>query len=116
LYESYYRKAQQVRQLVLQDFETAFAQHNIDVLLHPTAPTSAFPLSQKLNPVAMYVNDIMTIPASMAGTPFAAPSHQSLLAHTQACHRTTSHICAYLAAQCTAQATPWSAACGPLSG
>ncbi|ELR22159.1 aspartyl/glutamyltRNA(Asn/Gln) amidotransferase, A subunit [Acanthamoeba castellanii str. Neff] len=77
LYDSYYRKAQQIRRLVLNDFETAFGQ-GVDVLLHPTAPTPAFALAEKLNPVDMYINDIMTIPASMAGLPaVSVPVRQS---------------------------------------
>jgi aspartyl-tRNA(Asn)/glutamyl-tRNA(Gln) amidotransferase subunit A len=79
LYDSYYRKAQQIRRLVLNDFETAFEQQGVDVLLHPTAPTTAFALAEKLNPVDMYINDIMTIPASMAGTLAASPLPRSLL-------------------------------------
>lgn len=72
LYDSYYRKAQQVRRLVLNDFDAVFNNNSVDVLLHPTAPTPAFALAENLNPVDMYVNDIMTIPASMAGTPLSS--------------------------------------------
>ncbi|KAL6069526.1 Glutamyl-tRNA(Gln) amidotransferase subunit A, mitochondrial [Balamuthia mandrillaris] len=68
LYDSYYRKAQQVRRLVLQDFEQVF-ESGVHAILQPTATSSAFPLDSKLEPLAMYTNDIMTIPASLAGLP-----------------------------------------------
>jgi aspartyl-tRNA(Asn)/glutamyl-tRNA(Gln) amidotransferase subunit A len=67
-YDAYYLKAQQVRQLIAQDFAAAFAQ--CDLLAGPTTPTPAFPLGQKTDdPVAMYLNDIYTIGAPLAGLP-----------------------------------------------
>lgn len=67
-YDAYYRKAQKVRALVAQDFWDNFSK--VDVILAPTAPTAAFPLNiQVTNPVTMYLNDIFTIPASLAGLP-----------------------------------------------
>jgi aspartyl-tRNA(Asn)/glutamyl-tRNA(Gln) amidotransferase subunit A len=67
-YDAYYRKAQQVRALIARDFREAFAQ--CDVLLAPTAPTAAFAAGEKMDdPVTMYLNDMFTIPASMAGLP-----------------------------------------------
>lgn len=67
-YDAYYGQAQKVRTLISRDFESAFAQ--ADVLVSPTAPTTAFPIGEKLDdPVAMYLNDIATIPANLAGVP-----------------------------------------------
>jgi aspartyl-tRNA(Asn)/glutamyl-tRNA(Gln) amidotransferase subunit A len=67
-YEAYYGQAQKVRTLISRDFERAFEQ--ADVLLSPTAPTTAFKLGEKLDdPLAMYLNDIATIPANLAGIP-----------------------------------------------
>ncbi|MDP5228313.1 MULTISPECIES: Asp-tRNA(Asn)/Glu-tRNA(Gln) amidotransferase subunit GatA [Arthrobacter] len=67
-YDAYYGSAQKVRTLIQRDFEAAFAQ--ADVLISPTAPTTAFKLGEKLNdPLAMYLNDVATIPANMAGVP-----------------------------------------------
>ncbi|HET7691377.1 MAG TPA: Asp-tRNA(Asn)/Glu-tRNA(Gln) amidotransferase subunit GatA [Nocardioidaceae bacterium] len=67
-YDAYYGQAQKVRTLIARDFEAAFGQ--VDVLVSPTAPTTAFPLGDKLDdPVAMYLNDVATIPANLAGVP-----------------------------------------------
>jgi aspartyl-tRNA(Asn)/glutamyl-tRNA(Gln) amidotransferase subunit A len=67
-YDAYYGQAQKVRTLISRDFEAAFAR--ADVLLSPTAPTTAFRLGEKLDdPVAMYLNDLATIPANLAGVP-----------------------------------------------
>jgi aspartyl-tRNA(Asn)/glutamyl-tRNA(Gln) amidotransferase subunit A len=67
-YEAYYGQAQKVRTLISQDFARAFEQ--ADVLVSPTAPTTAFPIGEKLDdPLAMYLNDIATIPANLAGVP-----------------------------------------------
>ncbi len=67
-YDAYYGSAQKVRTLIGRDFEQAFAQ--ADVLVSPTAPTTAFRLGDKLDdPMAMYLNDIATIPANLAGVP-----------------------------------------------
>ena len=67
-YDAYYGSAQKMRTLVTRDFEAAFAQ--VDVLASPTAPTTAFRLGEKLDdPLAMYLNDLATIPANLAGTP-----------------------------------------------
>lgn len=66
--DAYYTKAQRVRRLIANDFKTAFA--NVEAILMPTAPTEAFALSVKQdNPVTMYLNDIFTIPSSLAGLP-----------------------------------------------
>jgi aspartyl-tRNA(Asn)/glutamyl-tRNA(Gln) amidotransferase subunit A len=67
-YDAYYGQAQKVRTLIQRDFAAAFAQ--ADVLISPTAPTTAFKLGEKLDdPLAMYLNDVATIPANMAGIP-----------------------------------------------
>ncbi|MGP4032459.1 Asp-tRNA(Asn)/Glu-tRNA(Gln) amidotransferase subunit GatA [Pseudarthrobacter sp. 1C304] len=67
-YDAYYGSAQKVRTLIQRDFDAAFAK--ADVLISPTAPTTAFKLGEKLNdPLAMYLNDVATIPANMAGVP-----------------------------------------------
>jgi aspartyl-tRNA(Asn)/glutamyl-tRNA(Gln) amidotransferase subunit A len=67
-YDAYYGQAQKVRTLVSRDFEAAFEK--ADVLISPTAPTTAFKLGEKLaDPLAMYVNDLATIPANLAGVP-----------------------------------------------
>ncbi len=67
-YEAYYHKAQQVRSLLKQDFQKAFA--TCDAIVTPTAPTPAFLLGEKVdNPLAMYLNDIYTVTANLAGIP-----------------------------------------------
>ncbi|HWP34234.1 MAG TPA: Asp-tRNA(Asn)/Glu-tRNA(Gln) amidotransferase subunit GatA [Thermodesulfobacteriota bacterium] len=67
-YEAYYLKASQVRTLVARDFERAFAA--ADLLLTPTSPTTAFPLGAKTgDPLQMYLSDVYTIPANLAGLP-----------------------------------------------
>ena len=67
-YDAYYGQAQKVRTLIARDFEAAFEQ--ADVLVSPTAPTTAFKLGEKLDdPLAMYLNDLATIPANLAGRP-----------------------------------------------
>jgi aspartyl-tRNA(Asn)/glutamyl-tRNA(Gln) amidotransferase subunit A len=67
-YDAYYGQAQKVRRLIANDFAAAFEQ--ADVLVSPTAPTTAFKLGDKLeDPMAMYLNDIATIPANLAGVP-----------------------------------------------
>ncbi|MBX2809177.1 MAG: Asp-tRNA(Asn)/Glu-tRNA(Gln) amidotransferase subunit GatA [Cellvibrionaceae bacterium] len=67
-YDAYYRKAQQVRRLIKDDFDKAFTQ--VDVILGPTAPTVAFPIGAKnKDPVSMYLEDIYTLPTNLAGLP-----------------------------------------------
>ncbi|MFA4841755.1 MAG: Asp-tRNA(Asn)/Glu-tRNA(Gln) amidotransferase subunit GatA, partial [Agrococcus sp.] len=67
-YDAYYGSAQKVRTLIQRDFDAAFEQ--ADLLISPAAPTTAFKLGEKLDdPLAMYVNDITTIPANLAGIP-----------------------------------------------
>ena len=67
-YDAYYLRAQKVRALILRDFTDVFA--TVDALLTPTAPSAAFAQGDKMDdPVAMYLNDVFTVPASMAGVP-----------------------------------------------
>ncbi|MEQ9814282.1 MAG: Asp-tRNA(Asn)/Glu-tRNA(Gln) amidotransferase subunit GatA [Azospirillaceae bacterium] len=67
-YDAYYLKAQKVRQLIRDDFDRAFEA--CDVILTPTAPSGAFALGDKQDdPVAMYLNDVFTVPANLAGLP-----------------------------------------------
>ena len=67
-YDQYYGAAQKVRTLIQRDFDAAFAK--ADVLVSPTAPTTAFKIGDKVeDPLAMYLNDIATIPANLAGIP-----------------------------------------------
>lgn len=67
-YDAFYRKAQQVRTLVMRDFDAAFAQ--FDALITPTSPLPAWPLGEKMDdPLAMYLADACTIPVNLAGLP-----------------------------------------------
>jgi aspartyl-tRNA(Asn)/glutamyl-tRNA(Gln) amidotransferase subunit A len=67
-YDAYYLRAQKIRALILRDFEIAFA--DVDAILTPTAPSAAFGLGEKMDdPVTMYLNDVFTVPASLAGVP-----------------------------------------------
>ncbi len=67
-YDAYYLRAQKVRALILRDFTEAFAQ--VDALLTPTAPSAAFAQGDNMDdPIKMYLNDVFTVPASMAGIP-----------------------------------------------
>ena len=67
-YDAYYIKAQKVRRLILQDFEKAYEQ--CDALLTPTAPSAAFAIGENSDdPIKMYLNDVFTVPASLAGLP-----------------------------------------------
>ncbi len=67
-YDAYYLKAQKVRTLIAEDFRRAF--ETVDVLLTPTAPSAAFAIGEKMDdPIAMYLNDVFTVPASLAGLP-----------------------------------------------
>jgi len=65
-YDAYYGKAQQVRTLIIRDFDAAFSQ--VDVLISPVTPTTAFPLGERVDdPMAMYLADLCTIPTDLAG-------------------------------------------------
>lgn len=67
-YDAYYKKAQQVRTLIKQQFDQLFSQY--DVVMTPTGPTTAFKIGAKVNnPIEMYLNDICTVPINIAGLP-----------------------------------------------
>ena len=67
-YDAYYKKAQQVRTLIKNDFENIFEKY--DVIVGPTTPTPAFKIGEKMDdPLTMYINDILTIPVNLAGVP-----------------------------------------------
>ncbi|HEX6256295.1 MAG TPA: Asp-tRNA(Asn)/Glu-tRNA(Gln) amidotransferase subunit GatA [Euzebyales bacterium] len=67
-YDAYYVSAQRVRTLIIRDYMAAFEQ--CDVVLSPTSPSAAFPIGAKADdPLAMYLNDVFTVPASLAGLP-----------------------------------------------
>ena len=67
-YDAYYLKAQKVRKLIANDFIEVFSE--CDFILTPTAPSAAFPLNEKQDdPIKMYLNDVFTVPASLAGIP-----------------------------------------------
>jgi aspartyl-tRNA(Asn)/glutamyl-tRNA(Gln) amidotransferase subunit A len=80
-YDAYFNQAQKVRALIARDFERVFQE--VDLLLTPTAPSAAFGLGEKSNdPIAMYLNDVFAVPASLAGLPAisvpAGLDHQGL--------------------------------------
>ena len=66
-YDAYYLKAQKVRRLIKVDFEDVFKK--VDYILTPSTPTTSFELGKKQDPLTMYLNDIFTVPASLAGLP-----------------------------------------------
>ena len=67
-YDAYYLKAQKVRRLIKNDFDKCFT--NIDAILTPSTPSSAFKVGEKTNdPISMYLNDIFTVPVNLAGIP-----------------------------------------------
>jgi aspartyl-tRNA(Asn)/glutamyl-tRNA(Gln) amidotransferase subunit A len=67
-YDAYYKQAQRVRSLIARDFREAFTK--VDALLTPTAPSAAFAIGEKQeDPIAMYLNDVFTVPTSLAGLP-----------------------------------------------
>jgi aspartyl-tRNA(Asn)/glutamyl-tRNA(Gln) amidotransferase subunit A len=67
-YDAYYLKAQRVRALILRDFTEAFK--TVDVILAPSTPSAAFAIGEKMDdPIAMYLNDVFTVPANLAGLP-----------------------------------------------
>jgi aspartyl-tRNA(Asn)/glutamyl-tRNA(Gln) amidotransferase subunit A len=67
-YDAYYAKAQKVRRLIKEDFDSAFQE--VDIILGPVAPTPAFKIGEKTaDPLQMYLSDILTIPVNLAGLP-----------------------------------------------
>ena len=75
-YDAYYLKAQKVRKLIKNDFDKCFK--NVDAILTPSTPSSAFKVGEKSNdPISMYLNDIFTVPVNLAGIPaISIPSGQ----------------------------------------
>jgi aspartyl-tRNA(Asn)/glutamyl-tRNA(Gln) amidotransferase subunit A len=70
-YDAYYLKAQRLRTLIARDFDQAFEK--VDVILTPTAPSAAFAIGEKMDdPLAMYLNDVFTVPVNLAGLPGAS--------------------------------------------
>jgi aspartyl-tRNA(Asn)/glutamyl-tRNA(Gln) amidotransferase subunit A len=67
-YDAYYRRAQAVRELITRDFDAQFSS-GVDLLLTPTTPTIAFPLGSRSEPYEMYLSDIFTVTANLAGVP-----------------------------------------------
>ena len=68
-FDSYYLQATKVRRLVRDDFTRVFQEDGVDVLVTPTAPSSSFSLEKPMDPIEEYLNDVMTIPSSLAGIP-----------------------------------------------
>ena len=67
-YDAYYLKAQRLRSLILKDFNDAF--ETVDAILTPATPTAAFAIGEKSDdPIAMYLNDVFTVPVNLAGLP-----------------------------------------------
>lgn len=66
-FDAYFKKAQKVRRLIAEDFQRAF--NNVDVIVTPVSPTPAFKLDDKKTPIELYLEDIFTIPANLAGVP-----------------------------------------------
>ena len=66
-YDAYYKKAQQARRLIFEDFETAFEQ--CDLIISPTTPSPAFKFGEKSDPLEMYLSDVLTVPVNLAGIP-----------------------------------------------
>ncbi len=64
-FDAYYKKAVQVQQLIRDDFDQAFKK--FDLLISPTTPTTAFKFGARTSPLAMYMNDILTLPSNLAG-------------------------------------------------
>ena len=79
-YDAYYLKAQKCRQLIANDFKNIFKE--VDMILSPTAPDTAFRIGEKTaNPLSMYLEDVFTIPANLAGLPgisFPCGEHNGL--------------------------------------
>jgi aspartyl-tRNA(Asn)/glutamyl-tRNA(Gln) amidotransferase subunit A len=108
-YDAYYGQAQKVRTLVRRDFEAAFAR--VDLLAAPTTPSVAFTHGDKADPLAMYMNDVYTIPASMTGLPAVSVpcgfSAAGLPIGLQLIGRALDEPTLLRAAHAYEQATPW---------
>jgi aspartyl-tRNA(Asn)/glutamyl-tRNA(Gln) amidotransferase subunit A len=66
-YDAYYRQAQKVRTLVGQEFDSVFQE--VDAIVSPTSPSVAFPMGSRSDPLSMYMCDVVTLPANLAGIP-----------------------------------------------
>jgi len=110
-HDAYYGQAQKVRTLVRQDFERAFER--VDGLAAPTTPGVAFRHGEKADPLAMYMNDVYTVPASMTGLPAVSVpcgfSAAGLPIGLQLIGRTLDEATLLRAAHAYEQATPWRA-------
>ncbi|HEU4367653.1 MAG TPA: Asp-tRNA(Asn)/Glu-tRNA(Gln) amidotransferase subunit GatA [Methylomirabilota bacterium] len=108
-YDAYYGQAQKVRTLVRRDFERAFER--VDLLAAPTTPGVAFKHGEKADPLAMYMNDVYTIPASMTGLPAVSVpcgfDAAGLPIGLQLIGRTLDEATLLRAAHAYEQATPW---------
>jgi aspartyl-tRNA(Asn)/glutamyl-tRNA(Gln) amidotransferase subunit A len=112
-YDAYYLKAQQVRQLIAEDFRKAFAE--VDVIAGPTSPTAAFKLGDKTDdPITMYLNDIYTIGANLAGLPGASVPCGFVDGLPVGLHLVAPHMGESVLLRCAhqyQQQTDWHAAC-----
>ncbi|HEY7365655.1 MAG TPA: Asp-tRNA(Asn)/Glu-tRNA(Gln) amidotransferase subunit GatA [Methylomirabilota bacterium] len=108
-YDAYYGRAQKVRTLVRRDFETAFA--NVDLIVAPTTPNVAFKHGEKEDPLAMYLNDVFTVPGNLAGIPAVSLrcgfSRDGLPIGLQLIGRPLEEATVLRAAYAYEQATPW---------
>ena len=116
-HEAYYGQAQKVRTLVRREFESAFTR--VDILAAPTTPGVAFKHGEKADPLAMYMNDVYTIPASMTGLPaISVPcgfSASGLPIGLQLIGRALDEATLLRAAHAYEQATPWRQRRAPLT-
>jgi len=112
-YDAYYLKAQQVWQLIAEDFRKAFAE--VDVIAGPTSPTAAFKLGDKTDdPITMYLNDIYTIGANLAGLPGASVPCGFVDGLPVGLHLVAPHFGESVLLRCAhqyQQQTDWHAAC-----
>jgi len=112
-YDAYYLKAQQVRQLIAADFRKAFEQ--VDIIAGPTSPTPAFRLGDKVDdPITMYLNDIYTIGANLAGLPGVSAPCGFVDGLPVGLHLVGPHFGEEALLRCAhhyEQATDWHAAC-----
>ena len=108
-HDAYYGQAQKVRTLVRREFEAAFAR--VDILAAPTTPGVAFKHGEKADPLAMYMNDVYTIPASMTGLPAVSVpcgfNASGLPIGLQLIGRALDEVTLLRAAHTYEQATPW---------
>lgn len=108
-YDAYYRKAQAARAAIIQDFKRVFAE--VDVLVTPTTPTTAFPIGSKAqDPLAMYLADVYTVPVNIAGVPaVSVPCGfvQGLPVGLQIIGQAFDEAGVLRLAQAYEQATPW---------